>query len=74
MEYSGPDSQRFHKIAMTLNIHHFTIKMLTGAFSAYTKVLRKYVGFYDACNRAFEDFLSVLNALSNDRVTYQVTE
>ena len=30
---------------MTLNKHHLATKMLTKAFTAYTEVLRKYIGF-----------------------------
>ena len=41
---------------MTLNNHPLAIKILTKVFTAYTKVLRKYMFFYDTYGRAFQDF------------------
>ena len=46
--------------------------MLTREFSAYAKVLRKYVGFYDTYSHAFEDICPALDALSNSRLTHQI--
>ena len=50
---------------MTLSNNHLSIKILTRAFVSYINVLRKHVGIYDIYSHAFEDFLSVLDALSN---------
>ena len=50
---------------MTLNNHYLAIKMFKETFTIYTKVLRKYMQFYDTYNRAFEDLFFVLVALSN---------
>ena len=45
---------------MVLNNHYLVIKILTKAFTVYTKVLRKYVGFYETYIITFKHFLSTL--------------
>ena len=59
---------------MRLNNPHLSIQMLIKAFTAYMKVLWKYLEFYDTHNRAFEDFLSALYALTNACLTNQIIE
>ena len=54
------------------NNHHSVIKMLTRAFAAYSKVLRKYVGIYDKYDHAFEDCLLVLDLLPNACLEHQI--
>ena len=39
-------------------------KKLTRVFTSCTKVLSKYLWFYKAYNRAFKDFLSILDTLN----------
>ena len=34
--------------------------------------MKKYIGFYDTCSGAFEDFLSNLDVLLNVRLTHQI--
>ena len=59
---------------MKLNNHHLSLKILTRAFPAYKKVVRTYVGFYATYIRAFEDFLSAMDALSNAFLTHQIID
>ena len=56
------------------HIHHLAIKMLTRTFAAYIKVVIKYGGFCDTYGRAFEDYLSLLDALSNIRLIDQLID
>ena len=56
-----------YKTYMTLNN-----KDAYQSFKAYTKSLRKYVGYYDTNNQAFRDFLSALSALLNARLKLQI--
>ena len=67
-------NKNFYRMTMTLNNYHLAIKILKKTFTACRKVLRKYVGFCDIKNRAFEDFLSALDALSNARLTQQIID
>ena len=48
--------------------------MLTKVFTPYTKVLRNYLEFHDTYTRAFENFLSALEALANARLTHQIID
>ena len=51
---------------MILNKHLLTNKMPIKAFTAHTKDLRNHMGIYDTYSRAFQNFLSALDALSNE--------
>ena len=48
--------------------------MSTKASKAFTKVLRKYMGFYDTYVGTFKDFLSALDALSNAELTHHIID
>ena len=61
-------NNKFYMMTLTHHNHHLAIKILTKAFMVYTKVLRKYIGVYDAYSRAFRDFLSALDILLNARL------
>ena len=50
---SWTENQWFQKTYMILNNHHLAIKMVNGAFAAYTKVLRKYAGFHYTYNKEY---------------------
>ena len=56
-------NDKFCRMTVTLNNHHFATKMLTKAFTSYTKALRKYIGFYNSYSTGFQDFLSVIDGL-----------
>ena len=59
---------------VTLTNHHSAIKMLPKAFTAYAKILTKYMEFYDTHSGAFEDFSSTLDALPNAQCICQVID
>ena len=67
-------NDKFHGNTITLKNHQLAIKMLTKAFIAHTKVFHKYSGFYDTYTRAFEDFLSELDAFPNVYLTRQIID
>ena len=64
----------FYKTTMTLNNHHLVIKMVTEALMEYIEVMTNYMGFYDTYNRVFEDFLSILDPLSNAKLKHQIID
>ena len=64
---------KFCRMTVTLNHYHLKNNMPAKAFTVNTNVVRKYVEFNDTYTRAFQDFLSALDALSNAWLTHQVT-
>ena len=52
---------------------NFGIKCIQKSFTAYTKILKIYMGFYDTHSRPFEDFLP-MDAVSNTRLITKIID